>query len=108
MHPAKQKIPTVRAVYADEYRRKAVDSKNGLVTTIAWGVDGKVEYALEGSIFVAGAAIQWLRDELGLIRNAAESEAMAKSVPDSNGCYMVPAFVAWVRRIGTNMRAVRL
>ena len=72
---------------------KPVDSKNGLVTTIAWGVDGKVEYALEGSIFVAGAAIQWLRDELGLIRNAAESEAMAKSVPDSNGCYMVPAFV---------------
>lgn len=70
---------------------KPVDSKNGLVTTIAWGVDGKVEYALEGSIFVAGAAIQWLRDELGLIRNAAESEAMAKSVPDSNGCYMVPA-----------------
>ena len=72
---------------------KPVDSKNGLVTTIAWGVDGKVEYALEGSIFVAGAAIQWLRDELGLIRDASESEAMAKSVPDANGCYMVPAFV---------------
>lgn len=72
---------------------KPVASKNGLVTTIAWGVDGKVEYALEGSIFVAGAAIQWLRDELGLIRNAAESEELASSVPDSNGCYMVPAFV---------------
>ena len=70
-----------------------VISRNGLVTTIACGPDGKVNYALEGSIFVAGAAIQWLRDELGLIRNAAESEAMAKSVPDSNGCYMVPAFV---------------
>ncbi len=70
-----------------------VVSKNGLVTTIAWGVDGKVEYALEGSIFVAGAAIQWLRDELGLLRHASESEACAKSVPDSNGCYVVPAFV---------------
>lgn len=70
-----------------------VNSHNGLVTTIAWGVDDKVEYALEGSIFVAGAAVQWLRDELGLIRNAAESEVLAKSVPDANGCYVVPAFV---------------
>ena len=72
---------------------KPVASKNGLVTTIAWGVDGKVEYALEGSIFVAGAAIQWLRDQLGLIRDSAESEVLAKAVPDTNGCYMVPAFV---------------
>lgn len=70
-----------------------VNSQNGLVTTIAWGVDDKVEYALEGSIFVAGAAVQWLRDELGLIRDAAESEVLAKSVPDANGCYVVPAFV---------------
>lgn len=70
-----------------------VNSHNGLVTTIAWGVDDKVEYALEGSIFVAGAAVQWLRDELGLIRDAAESEVLAKSVPDANGCYVVPAFV---------------
>lgn len=70
-----------------------VNSHNGLVTTIAWGVDDKVEYALEGSIFVAGAAVQWLRDELGLIRSAAESEVLAKSVPDANGCYVVPAFV---------------
>lgn len=70
-----------------------VNSHNGLVTTIAWGVDDKVEYALEGSIFVAGAAVQWLRDELGLIRDAAESELLAKSVPDANGCYVVPAFV---------------
>ena len=70
-----------------------VNSHNGLVTTIAWGVDDKVEYALEGSIFVAGAAVQWLRDELGLIRDAAESEELAKSVPDANGCYVVPAFV---------------
>lgn len=70
-----------------------VNSHNGLVTTIAWGVDDKVEYALEGSIFVAGAAVQWLRDELGLIRDAAESEVLAKSVADANGCYVVPAFV---------------
>lgn len=70
-----------------------VNSHNGLVTTIAWGVDDKVEYALEGSIFVAGAAVQWLRDELGLIRDSAESEVLAKSVPDANGCYVVPAFV---------------
>lgn len=70
-----------------------VNSHNGLVTTIAWGVDDKVEYALEGSIFVAGAAVQWLRDELGLIRDAAESEVLAKSVSDANGCYVVPAFV---------------
>lgn len=70
-----------------------VNSHNGLVTTIAWGVDDKVEYVLEGSIFVAGAAVQWLRDELGLIRDAAESEVLAKSVPDANGCYVVPAFV---------------
>lgn len=70
-----------------------VNSRNGLVTTIAWGADDKVEYALEGSIFVAGAAVQWLRDALGLIRDAAESEVLAKSVPDANGCYVVPAFV---------------
>lgn len=70
-----------------------VNSHNGLVTTIAWGVDDKVEYALEGSIFVAGAAVQCLRDELGLIRDAAESEVLAKSMPDANGCYVVPAFV---------------
>ena len=67
-------------------------SKNGLITTIAWGIDGKVNYALEGSIFVAGAAIQWLRDELRLIDCAADSEAMARNVKDSNGCYVVPAF----------------
>lgn len=69
-----------------------VYSKNGLVTTIAWGLDGKVEYALEGSIFVAGAAIQWLRDEMRLIDSAADSEYMAGKVKDSNGCYVVPAF----------------
>ncbi|MGN0968374.1 MAG: glycerol kinase GlpK [Oscillospiraceae bacterium] len=71
---------------------KPVMSRHGLLTTIAWGVDGKVEYALEGSIFVAGAAIQWLRDELRLIDSAADSEYMASKVADTNGCYVVPAF----------------
>ena len=67
-------------------------SKNGLVTTIAWGLNGKVSYALEGSIFIAGAAIQWLRDELRFIESAADSEYMAQKVKDTNGCYVVPAF----------------
>ncbi|MBR0306632.1 MAG: glycerol kinase, partial [Lachnospiraceae bacterium] len=71
---------------------KPVFSKNGLVTTIAWGLDGKVEYALESSIFVAGAAIQWLRDELQIIERAYETEELAQRVPDTNGCYVVPAF----------------
>ena len=70
-----------------------VSSKNGLVTTIAWGLDGKITYALEGSIFVAGAAIQWLRDELKLISSAGETEGLCKEVPDTCGVYMVPAFV---------------
>ena len=69
-----------------------VFSQKGLVTTIAWGLGEKVTYALEGSIFVAGAAIQWLRDEMKLIANAAESEAVAQEVVDTNGCYVVPAF----------------
>ena len=71
---------------------KPVFSKNGLVTTIAWGLDGKVTYALEGSIFVAGAAIQWLRDEMNFIDSAPDSQEMASKVADTNGCYMVPAF----------------
>ncbi len=71
---------------------KIVKSKNGLVTTIAWCEGGKVEYALEGSIFVAGAAIQWLRDELKLIHDAADSEYFAEKVEDNNGVYVVPAF----------------
>lgn len=71
---------------------KPVFSQNGLVTTIAWGLDGKNTYALEGSIFVAGAAIQWLRDGLRLIDSSSDSEYMARKVPDSNGCYIVPAF----------------
>jgi len=72
---------------------KPVESKNGLLTTIAWGLDGKVEYALEGSVFIAGAAIQWLRDGLRLIDNASFTEAYANKVADSNGVYFVPAFV---------------
>ena len=71
---------------------KPVFSENGLVTTIAWGLNGQVTYALEGSIFVAGAAIQWLRDEMRLIDSSPDSEYMATKVPDTNGCYVVPAF----------------
>ncbi len=69
-----------------------VFSEHGLVTTIAWGLNGKVQYALEGSVFMAGAAIQWLRDELKLMDSAATSEYMARCVPDTGGCYVVPAF----------------
>ncbi len=71
---------------------KIVYSKNGLVTTIAWGRDGKVYYALEGSIFVAGAAVQWLRDELRIVDESKDTEYMATKVKDTNGCFVVPAF----------------
>lgn len=72
---------------------KAVPSESGLLTTIAWGVDGKVEYALEGSIFVSGSAIQWLRDGLGLLDSAPQSEEFATAVESTEGVYVVPAFV---------------
>jgi glycerol kinase len=72
---------------------KLVPSKNGLLTTIAWGVGKKVEYALEGSVFIAGAAVQWLRDSMKLVHEAADSEFFATKVKDSNGVYVVPAFV---------------
>ncbi|MCZ0754168.1 glycerol kinase GlpK [Anoxybacillus sp. J5B_2022] len=72
---------------------KAVQSQHGLLTTIAWGIDGKVEYALEGSIFVAGSAIQWLRDGLRMIKQAQDSEAYAEKVASTDGVYVVPAFV---------------
>ena len=72
---------------------KAVKSDHGLLTTIAWGLNGKVTYALEGSIFVAGSAIQWLRDGLRMLRDAAECEAYATAVTSSEGVYVVPAFV---------------
>lgn len=68
-----------------------VESKHGLLSTIAWGLDNRVTYALEGSIFITGAAVQWLRDGLGIIATAAESEALARSVPDNGGIYFVPA-----------------
>ena len=71
---------------------RPVQSRNGLVTTIAWGIGGKVTYAMEGSIFVAGAAIQWLRDEMRLIDSAADSEFFASKVKDTNDCYVIPAF----------------
>ena len=72
---------------------KAFKSENGLLTTIAWGLDGKVEYALEGSIFIAGAVVQWIRDGLKIIKHASETEAMASSLASNDGVYLVPAFV---------------
>ncbi|WP_318664256.1 glycerol kinase GlpK [Treponema sp.] len=71
---------------------KPVFSNNGLLTTIAWGLNGKVNYALEGSVYVAGASIQWLRDEMHIIDSAPEADYMASRVPDTNGCYVIPAF----------------
>ena len=71
---------------------EAIASRNNLVTTVAWRLDGRTEYALEGSVFVAGAAVQWLRDELKLVSSAAELDALAASIPDSGGVYLVPAF----------------
>jgi glycerol kinase len=70
----------------------AVESKNGLLTTIAWGIDGKVNYALEGSVFVAGSVMQWLRDGLRMIDNASFAEAYARKVDDAGGVYIVPSF----------------
>ena len=72
---------------------KPAKSEHGMLTTIAWGIDGKVEYALEGSVFVAGSAIQWLRDGLKMIDSAPQSEELAQTVSDSDGVYVVPAFV---------------
>jgi glycerol kinase len=72
---------------------KPVESQHGLLTTIAWGVDGKIEYALEGSVFVAGSAVQWLRDGLKILKTAGESEALATKVDSTDGVYIVPAFV---------------
>jgi glycerol kinase len=73
--------------------REIPHSESGLLGTVAWGRGGRTEYALEGSVFIAGAAIQWLRDEMKLLSDAAESEALARSVPDTHGVYLVPAFV---------------
>ena len=71
---------------------EAVPSRNNLLTTIAWQMNGRIEYALEGSVFVGGAVVQWLRDELQIIRSAAECDELAATVPDSNGLFLVPAF----------------
>lgn len=82
---------------------KPVFSENGLVTTIAWGMDGKVNYALEGSVFVAGAAIQWLRDELRLIDSASDTEYLAQKVEDTNGCYVFLHLPGLEHLIGISM-----
>ncbi len=81
-----------RLLHDPEHRRAAVTSKNRLLTTVGYRLDGKVSYAVEGSIFVAGAAVQWLRDGIKLIDHAHESEALAIQAGDSNGVYLVPAF----------------
>jgi len=86
---------------------KAVASKNRLLTTVAWRIKGKTTYALEGSIFIAGAAIQWLRDGLKVIRDAAESEAIAKATPSTGGVYLVPAFAGLGAPFGTPRRGAR-
>jgi glycerol kinase len=70
-----------------------VTSAHGLLTTVAWRIGGRTTYALEGAVFIAGAAVQWLRDGLGIIATAAETDALARSVPDTGGVYFVPAFV---------------
>ena len=72
--------------------KELIDSKSGLLTTIAWGLNGKIEYALEGSVFIAGAAIQWLRDGLRILDSAPDSEYYAMKVADTDGVYVVPAF----------------
>jgi glycerol kinase len=72
---------------------KAVTSKHGLLTTIAWSINGKVDYALEGSVFVAGSVVQWLRDGLHMLEQASDSQACAQAVDDNGGVYIVPAFV---------------
>jgi glycerol kinase len=72
--------------------KEPIPSKNNLLTTVAWKINGKMEYALEGSVFIAGAVVQWLRDGLGIIRSSAEIEKLAKTVPDNGGVYFVPAF----------------
>ena len=79
-------------LYADAHRHTAVHSNNNLLTTIAWTINGRTEYALEGSIFIAGAVVQWLRDGLHMIRASTEVEALAAGVPDTGGVYMIPAF----------------
>ena len=84
---------------------KPVLSQNNLLTTIAWKLNGKVTYALEGSVFVGGAVVQWLRDELGLIQSAAITEQLANSVPDNGGVYFVPD---WEPLTGTSMPVVPL
>src|SRR5439155_15283629 len=84
-----------------------VASSRGLVTTIAWRIGGRTTYALEGSVFIAGAAIQWLRDGLGLLRNAAESQALAEPGPDTGGVHLVPAFGGLGAPTGTWTRAAR-
>ena len=85
-----------------------VESQNNLLTTIGWSVGGRTTYCLEGSVFIAGAVVQWLRDGLGIIKNSADVERLAATVPDSDGVYFVPAFVGLGRAVlGSRTRAGR-
>ena len=84
---------------------EAVESKNNLLTTVAWKIGDRTEYALEGSIFVAGSVVQWLRDGLELFESSSEIEALAASVPDNGGIYFVPAFTGLGLRIGIRTHA---
>ena len=86
--------------HANEHREQPVTSQNGLLTTIAWGIENKVTYALEGSVFVAGAAIQWLRDELHLIDSAEETNTLARMVEDTAGVYLCLLLSVWERLTG--------
>ncbi len=81
---------------------EAVVSRHNLLTTVAWQLNGTTEYALEGSVFIGGAVVQWLRDGLGIIKSASDIEALAASVPDPGGVYMVPAFAGLARPTGIN------
>ena len=89
--------------YVDEYRRTSNYFANNLLTTIAWKINDEVHYALEGSIFIGGAVVQWLRDGLGMISSSADVETLAAKVQDNRGVYIVPAFAGLARRIGINM-----
>jgi glycerol kinase len=97
-----------RLFHADEHRREGGASKNGLLTTIAWGIDGKVEYALEGSIFVAGSVIQWLRDGLRMLGKASDSQAYAERATTAMACISCRRSSVSVRRTGAAMCAARV
>ena len=96
-----RRTPTAPAAFCCRTPASAVVSRNRLLTTVAWGVGGKTMYALEGSVFIGGAVVQWLRDGLGLIRTSSDVEELARSVPDNGGVYLVPAFAGLGAPLGS-------